>query len=88
MINPEYYVLVYFVNLDFISGIPDNQHFSCDRCGKIYRYSTNLKRHKTYECGVPPKVFCTFQGCTFKTNYKSTLKTHMRTKHNEIMNLR
>lgn len=55
--------------------------FSCDRCGRFYKYKQGLVQHLRYECGIEPKFPCTL--CPYKAKQRSTLKTHIVLKHRQ-----
>ncbi|KAK9716752.1 Zinc finger, C2H2 type [Popillia japonica] len=63
------------------SQLVTRSRYVCIACGKSYSYVHSLKRHKKIECGKQPKVFCPVKTCSYKTKYKSSLKSHLRLKH-------
>ncbi|KAG8259320.1 hypothetical protein J6590_014789 [Homalodisca vitripennis] len=34
------------------------ERFSCECCGRVYRYKCDLRRHQRYECGKEPQFAC------------------------------
>ncbi|XP_024937203.1 vascular endothelial zinc finger 1-like [Cephus cinctus] len=52
-----------------------NGHFICNRCGKSYRATTSLSRHKRLECGVVPCEVCPI--CNRRFKHKFVLKSHI-----------
>lgn len=70
------------VNKTHISGkthIPGV--YSCDKCGRTYRYLRGLRQHKTYSCENGFQFSCIF--CEHKTCYKFALRNHIRVCHQE-----
>lgn len=61
--------------------------FFCYNCGKQYKYSHSLSRHKKYECGKAPKFECIVDGCNFKSKRKDNLNAHIRTLHLRELNI-
>ncbi|KAG8259405.1 hypothetical protein J6590_014875 [Homalodisca vitripennis] len=57
--------------------------FDCPRCGKAYKWKTNLTRHLRLECGVEPKFGCVL--CPFKTKHKGSLLKHVAIMHSSTM---
>ncbi|XP_026684864.1 zinc finger protein 551-like [Diaphorina citri] len=53
--------------------------FTCDGCGKRYKYKRGLYQHKKDECGQAPKYQC--PQCPYRASQKGTLKTHMAVRH-------
>lgn len=53
--------------------------FECRDCGKHYRHSNNLHRHRRYECGKEPQFMCPY--CKYKAKLKDNLKKHVVYKH-------
>lgn len=64
------------------SPIRGTNVYQCPNCQKTYNWKTNLTRHLKVECGKVPKLFCQF--CDYKTKHKSTLVTHLYSKHKYI----
>ncbi|RXG58129.1 Trypsin-1 [Armadillidium vulgare] len=59
---------------------PDTQkQFSCDKCGRSYASTGNLKRHKKYECGVEPQFSCPV--CQKKFQHRHSVKIHVFSTH-------
>ncbi|CAG0882470.1 unnamed protein product [Cyprideis torosa] len=48
--------------------------WSCQRCGKQYKWRDSLKRHVRLECGVPPKFECNL--CGRKFSQRSNMMSH------------
>lgn len=53
--------------------------FECRDCGKNYRHSNNLHRHRRFECGKEPQFMCPY--CKYKAKLKDNLKKHVVYKH-------
>lgn len=53
--------------------------FECRDCGKHYRHSNNLHRHRRFECGKEPQFMCPY--CQYKAKLKDNLKKHVVYKH-------
>lgn len=51
----------------------------CDTCGRGYRWSTGLSRHKRLECGKEAQFQCPH--CTYRAKQKVNLFAHIRRKH-------
>ncbi|KAG8308235.1 hypothetical protein J6590_002320 [Homalodisca vitripennis] len=51
----------------------------CDACGRVYRWSTGLSRHKRLECGKEARCQCPF--CDYRAKQKVNLFAHIRRKH-------
>lgn len=58
------------------------ESFSCTTCLKSYRYKNGLYRHLKFECGKEPQFHC--PNCPYKTKHKSSLKTHVISRHLDI----
>ncbi|GAB1863541.1 Zinc finger protein 90 [Camponotus japonicus] len=52
----------------------DNK-YECNRCGKTYKATTSLSRHKRLECGVVPCEVCPICGRRFK--HRFVLNAHV-----------
>lgn len=52
----------------------------CDTCGRVYRWSTGLSRHKRLECGKEAQFHCPY--CDYRAKQKVNLFAHIRRKHN------
>lgn len=53
--------------------------YSCERCGKCYKYRSGLYKHTRYECGMDGQFQCPH--CPYKAKQKSNLKIHVFAKH-------
>ncbi|RZF39416.1 hypothetical protein LSTR_LSTR000937 [Laodelphax striatellus] len=53
--------------------------FTCDRCGKVYKYKYNLTAHQKLECGQEPQFACDY--CPKRFYQKSHLKRHVLLLH-------
>lgn len=53
--------------------------FSCEMCGRRYRYKSHLCRHRRYECGQEPQFPCLL--CPYKAKRKEHLQQHLRFRH-------
>lgn len=53
--------------------------FTCDECGKIYRWKEGLASHKRLYCGKEPKFKCPH--CEKKTFQKINLDNHISAYH-------
>ncbi|KAG5330224.1 LOLA4 protein, partial [Acromyrmex heyeri] len=49
--------------------------YECSRCGKTYKATTSLSRHKRLECGVVPCEVCPICGRRFK--HRFVLNAHI-----------
>lgn len=49
--------------------------YECNRCGKTYKATTSLSRHKRLECGVVPCEVCPICGRRFK--HRFVLNAHV-----------
>lgn len=58
-----------------------NLLYMCGTCGKTYKYTHSLNRHKRYECGKAPAFQCHIPGCTYMSKRKDNLKAHVRCQH-------
>lgn len=54
---------------------PGDAKYECNRCGKTYKATTSLSRHKRLECGVVPCEVCPICGRRFK--HRFVLNAHM-----------
>nr|CAH7735834.1 unnamed protein product [Callosobruchus chinensis] len=52
--------------------------FTCDACGKSYKYQHSLTEHKKYLCGIEARFWCSTSGCSYKTKFKSALNRHSK----------
>lgn len=55
----------------------------CDTCGRGYRWSTGLSRHKRLECGKEAQFQCPH--CTYRAKQKVNLFAHIRRKHPSVV---
>lgn len=55
------------------------KQYPCDRCGRHYASSGNLKRHVKYECGVEPQFQCPI--CKKKFQHRHSVKIHVVSTH-------
>ncbi|XP_076060708.1 uncharacterized protein LOC143036811 isoform X4 [Oratosquilla oratoria] len=55
------------------------KQFACDKCGRTYASTGNLKRHKKYECGVEPQFSCPI--CKKKFQHRHSVKIHVFSTH-------
>ncbi|XP_054288103.1 longitudinals lacking protein-like isoform X9 [Macrosteles quadrilineatus] len=63
------------------------RQYSCEQCGKKYKWKGSLVQHQRHECGKPPKYSCSI--CGYKTHFNSPLRRHLRTVHKlELQRLR
>ncbi|XP_029162023.1 zinc finger protein 2-like [Nylanderia fulva] len=53
----------------------DGIKYECNRCGKTYKATTSLSRHKRLECGVVPCEVCPICGRRFK--HRFVLNAHV-----------
>ena len=60
------------------AGSPARQ-YNCERCGRQYTSSGNLKRHVKYECGVEPQFQCPV--CKKKFQHRHSVKIHVVSTH-------
>ncbi|KAG8259406.1 hypothetical protein J6590_014876 [Homalodisca vitripennis] len=67
---------------EILNAVHAEEGFTCDRCGKKYKWDTSLMRHKRLECGKTPQFSCDF--CSYKAKHKNSLKTHLALKHNQF----
>ncbi|XP_024868590.1 zinc finger protein 275-like [Temnothorax curvispinosus] len=54
---------------------PGEAKYVCNRCGKMYKATTSLSRHKRLECGVVPCEVCPICGRRFK--HRFVLNAHI-----------
>ncbi|CAK9828003.1 Longitudinals lacking protein, isoforms F/I/K/T [Anthophora retusa] len=50
-------------------------NYVCSRCGKTYKATTSLSRHKRLECGVVPTEVCPI--CDRRFKHRFVLKSHV-----------
>lgn len=60
----------------------DDRYLCPNQCGRSYKALHGVRQHVRYECGVRPKFSCAF--CTKSFSYRSVLKIHMATVHNNL----
>lgn len=53
--------------------------FSCDDCGRTYKYSSGLWKHKKYDCNKRPQFACSY--CPKSFTRKESLLLHSRSVH-------
>ncbi|XP_076221605.1 zinc finger E-box-binding homeobox 1 [Nomia melanderi] len=54
----------------------DNEaKYACNRCGKTYKATTSLSRHKRLECGVVPCEVCPI--CDRRFKHRFVLNSHI-----------
>ena len=58
------------------------ESYSCPKCGKLYRWRSNMLRHRRQECGKEPQYQCPY--CPKKTKQKGNLIMHMKTMHSSV----
>ena len=56
--------------------------YVCNRCGKRYDYSSNLRRHLRYECGVMPRFSCFY--CNYRCKQKANMQKHVGMRHKDL----
>lgn len=60
----------------------DPTEFSCQHCGKLYKWKSTMRRHERVECGGKEPTFqCEF--CPYKAKQKGNLRVHAR-KHHQL----
>ncbi|XP_024868606.1 zinc finger protein 782-like, partial [Temnothorax curvispinosus] len=57
-----------------------NKPFSCNRCGRKYKWKTSLHCHQRDECGKEPQYKCYY--CHYKTKIRSNWIRHEKTHTN------
>ncbi|KAJ4427486.1 hypothetical protein ANN_25134 [Periplaneta americana] len=57
--------------------------YSCPICGKLYRWRSNMLRHRRQECGKEPQFQCPY--CPKKTKQKGNLIMHVKTIHSSVI---
>nr|XP_012150787.1 PREDICTED: zinc finger protein 57-like isoform X2 [Megachile rotundata] len=53
----------------------NDQKYICNRCGKTYKATTSLSRHKRLECGVIPCEVCPI--CDRRFKHRFVLNSHI-----------
>lgn len=57
--------------------------FSCQHCGKRYRWKSTLKRHEVFECGGKEPVHrCPH--CEYRAKQSGNLRVHIRKYHTAL----
>ena len=56
------------------------KRFTCEKCGRDYKYKHTLENHLKYECGVAPQFHCPM--CSYSSKLRSNLSRHVRNIHN------
>ncbi|XP_037068566.1 putative transcription factor ovo-like protein 3 [Pollicipes pollicipes] len=56
-----------------------SRQYACEKCGRQYASSGNLKRHVKYECGVEPQFQCPV--CKKKFQHRHSVKIHVVSTH-------
>lgn len=57
--------------------------FSCQHCGKRYRWKSTLKRHEVFECGGKEPVHrCPH--CEYRAKQSGNLRVHIRKYHTSL----
>lgn len=54
-------------------------YYSCQKCGHKYKYKRGLISHQNYECGVPPRFYCS--DCQKSFKQPISYKLHMMKVH-------
>lgn len=68
-----------FTNTYSIPSDDTGAPFSCNRCGRSYRYIKTRNRHMRHECGVGKHFACVL--CGHRTQRSDRLLTHIRSQH-------
>ena len=53
--------------------------FFCEKCHRSYRNRSSLVCHLRYECGIPPRLTCSY--CPYKSHRPGNLDGHIRRMH-------
>lgn len=62
--------------------LTETNPFSCQHCGKRYRWKSTLKRHESFECGgKEPAHKCPH--CDYRAKQSGNLRVHIRKYHTE-----
>lgn len=65
---------------NFVTTHPDNEkRFSCNMCGRMYKYIRSVKHHQKHECGKEPKFEC--HVCHKRFYYRGNMKQHISVVH-------
>lgn len=63
-------------------SIKDPVEYSCQHCGKLYKWKSTMRRHERVECGGKEPTFqCEF--CPYKAKQKGNLRVHAK-KHHQL----
>ncbi len=66
--------------------LTETNPFSCQHCGKRYRWKSTLKRHESFECGgKEPAHKCPH--CDYRAKQSGNLRVHIRKYHTDRVNL-
>ncbi|XP_008479274.1 longitudinals lacking protein-like [Diaphorina citri] len=69
-------------NPKYVRTTQENQ-YSCQHCGKRYRWKSTLKRHEVFECGGKEPVHqCPH--CDYRAKQSGNLRVHIRKYHTSI----
>lgn len=60
--------------------------YNCTKCSKSYRWKQDLVEHSKTSCGSNKEECCPF--CSYRTNRRWNLKSHMRRIHTAAWNYR
>ncbi|XP_046659219.1 zinc finger X-chromosomal protein-like [Homalodisca vitripennis] len=67
-----------------VTAVEDGtKRFVCSKCGRLYKRKNHVVQHLRYECGKEPQFACNY--CGFRAKQKSNLKTHVVTRHSEVL---
>lgn len=77
--NKRIYSVLHKRNNTIHEASKQNDLFPCSKCGKLYKWRTNLLRHKRLECGKEPQFQCPY--CPKKSNRNDTLWSHIKIVH-------
>lgn len=62
--------------------LTETNPFSCQHCGKRYRWKSTLKRHESFECGgKEPAHKCPH--CDYRAKQSGNLRVHIRKYHTD-----
>ncbi|XP_043284392.1 longitudinals lacking protein, isoforms F/I/K/T isoform X19 [Venturia canescens] len=54
-------------------------NFTCNNCGKTYKWYRGLHRHLQYECGKQPRFSCPY--CSYIKKHRSQVYSHIKSHH-------
>lgn len=76
-----------FSSIDLNNSLEDGDKlYSCQHCGKKYRWKSTLRRHENDECGgKEPAHQCPY--CPYKAKQRGNLGVHVRKHHSEMPQL-